>query len=63
MVTYQERQDVSGVQDLLKSFQARSPLGDFFRANGEKSNLIGRRQTLTTSPANHNHDSAKMFLL
>ncbi len=29
------------------------PLGEFFRANREKSNLIGWRQTLTTSPANH----------
>ncbi len=29
------------------------PLGEFVRANREKSNLIGWRQTLTTSPANH----------
>ncbi len=28
-------------------------LGEFVRANREKSNLIGWRQTLTTSPANH----------
>jgi hypothetical protein len=31
------------------------PLGEFVRANREKSNLIGWRQTLTTSPANHVH--------
>ncbi len=29
------------------------PLGKFVRANRENSNLIGWRQTLTTSPANH----------
>ena len=29
------------------------PLSEFVRANKEKSNLIGWRQTLTTSPANH----------
>ena len=28
-------------------------LGEFVRANREKSNLIGWRQTLTSSPANH----------
>ena len=30
-------------------------LGEFVRANKEKGNLIGWRQTLTTSPANHIH--------
>ncbi len=29
------------------------PLGKFVRANREKSNLIGWRRTLTTSPADH----------
>ncbi len=29
------------------------PLGEFVRANRERSNLIGWWQTLTTSPANH----------
>ncbi len=29
------------------------PLSKFVRANKEKSNLIGWRQTLTTSPPNH----------
>jgi transposase len=29
------------------------PLGEFVRANREKRNLIGWRQTLTTSPTNH----------
>ena len=29
------------------------PLGEFVRANREKSKLIGWRQTLTTSPPNH----------
>ncbi len=33
--------------------KAGFPLGEFFRANRERSNLIGWRQTLTTSPANH----------
>ncbi len=33
--------------------KAGFPLGEFVRANGERSNLIGWRQTLTTSPANH----------
>ena len=33
-------------------------LGEFVRANREKSNLIAWRQTLTTSPANHK----KLFL-
>ena len=33
--------------------QAYFPLGEFVRANREKSNLIGWRQTLTTSPPNH----------
>ena len=33
--------------------EAGFPLGEFVRANREKSNLIGWRQTLTTSPANH----------
>ncbi len=33
--------------------KAGFPLGEFVRANREKSNLIGWRQTLTTSPANH----------
>ena len=33
--------------------EARFPLGEFVRANREKSSLIGWRQTLTTSPANH----------
>ena len=35
--------------------KAGFPLGEFVRANREKSNLIGWRQTLTTSPANHMH--------
>ncbi len=35
--------------DELKLF----PLGEFVCANREKSNLIGWRQTLTTSPPNH----------
>jgi hypothetical protein len=34
-------------------FEACFPLGKIFRANREKSNLIGWRQTPTTSPANH----------
>ena len=34
-------------------FKACFPLGEFVRASREKSNLIGWRQTLTTSPANH----------
>ena len=29
------------------------PLGEFVHANREKSNLIGWRQTLTSSPANY----------
>ena len=29
------------------------PLGEFVRANREKSNLIDWQQTLTTSPTNH----------
>ena len=33
--------------------KAGFPLGEFVRANREKSNLIGWRHTLTTSPANH----------
>ena len=33
--------------------EAGFPLGEFVRANGEKSNVIGWRQTLTTLPANH----------
>ena len=33
--------------------KAGFPLGEFVRANREKSNLVGWRQTLTTSPANH----------
>ena len=33
--------------------KAGFPLGEFVRANKEKSNLIGWRQTLTSSPANH----------
>ena len=33
--------------------EAGFPLGEFVRANRERSNLIGWRQTLTTSPANH----------
>ena len=33
--------------------KAGFPLGEFVRANREKSNLIGWRQTLTSSPANH----------
>ncbi len=33
--------------------KAGFPLGEFVRANRERSNLIGWRQTLTTSPANH----------
>ncbi len=40
------------VQNLNSEF-AGFPLGKFVRANREKSNLIGWRQTLTTSPANH----------
>ncbi len=37
------------------SYQSKAgfPLGEFVRANREKSNLIGWRQTLTSSPANH----------
>ena len=37
----------------LRSTKAGFPLGEFVRANREKSNLIGWRQTLTSSPANH----------
>ncbi len=33
--------------------KAGFPLGEFVRANRERSNLIGWRQTLTSSPANH----------
>ena len=33
--------------------EAGFPLGEFVRANRKKSNLIGWRQTLTSSPANH----------
>ena len=33
--------------------KASFPLGEFVRANRKRSNLIGWRQTLTTSPANH----------
>ena len=33
--------------------KAGFPLGEFVRANRERSNLIGWRQTLTASPANH----------
>ena len=36
----------------LKEGQACFPLGEFVHANREKSNLIGWRQTLTTSPPN-----------
>ena len=35
------------------SGKACFPLGEFVHANREKSNLIGWRQTLTTSPPNH----------
>ena len=38
-------------------FKAGFPLGEFVRANRERSYLIGWRQTLTTSPANHIHFS------
>jgi hypothetical protein len=31
------------------------PLGEFVRANRERSDLIGWLQTLTSSPANHIH--------
>ena len=33
--------------------KAAFPLGEFVRANRKRSNLIGWRQTLTTSPVNH----------
>ena len=33
--------------------KAGFPLGEFVRANREKSNLSGWRRKLTTSPANH----------
>ncbi len=33
--------------------KAGFPLGEFVRANREKNNLIGWRETLTSSPANH----------
>ncbi len=35
--------------------KASFPLGEFVRANREKSNLIGLQETLTTSPSNHIH--------
>ncbi len=38
---------------LVMLSEAGFPPGKFVRANGEKSNLIGWRQTLTSSPANH----------
>ena len=41
------------VVDLKLSKAGFPALGEFVRANREKSNLIGWRQTLTTSPANH----------
>jgi hypothetical protein len=34
---------------------SRFPLGKLVRANRKKSDLIGWRQTLTTSPTNHIH--------
>ncbi len=37
----------------IKSVLSRFPLGEFVRANREKSNLIGWRQTLASSSANH----------
>ena len=37
----------------IRVIKACFSLGEFVRANREKSNLIGWRQTLTTSPANH----------
>ena len=46
-------QNENVVQNKKYPFKAGFPLGEFVRANREKSNLIGWRQTLTTSPANH----------
>jgi predicted nucleic-acid-binding Zn-ribbon protein len=46
---------ISNVLDVQENLNKRRlfSLGEFVRANREKSNLIGWRQTLTTSPANH----------
>ena len=46
---------ISHSNSLLREFtEAPSfPPREFFRANGESSNLIGWRQTLTSSPTNH----------
>ncbi len=43
------------IQGRLKPdfFRADKRKSEFVRANREKSNLIGWRQTLTTSPPNH----------
>ena len=38
-----------------KKMKACFPLGEFVRANRVKSDLIGWRQTLTTSSTNHIH--------
>ncbi len=44
----------AGKETAMKNgLKAGFPLGEFVRANRERSNLIGWRQTLTTSPANH----------
>ena len=39
--------------DSVVTGKACFSLGKFVRANREKSNLMGWRQTLTTSPPNH----------
>ena len=44
---------MSGIVPRVCHCEACFPLGEFVRANREKSNLIGWRQTLTTSPPNH----------
>ena len=48
---YQDN-DIKGRDELILG-KAGFPLGEFVRANREKSNLIGWRQTLTTLPTNH----------
>ena len=44
------REQIRQVENRLK---ACFPIDEFVRTNREKSNLIGWRQTLTISPANH----------
>ena len=49
MAEYEKRQENFQFDFTKSGF----PLDDFVRANREKSNLIGWRQTLTSSSANH----------